>query len=78
MKKLWKWLFETRNIHVVIHSSTQGADKDHSNWCKIFDDIQVSPYIDVSQVRECDIIAITSWLSSNYYSPIKRDTPNFR
>jgi len=82
MKKIVQWLFGTQkqqlDIPVVIGSSNRGADKDLDDWCKIFDDMEVSPYIDIKQVRECDIIAILSWLSSNYHSPIKRDEPNYR
>jgi hypothetical protein len=80
MKNLVRWLFGTRkqqlDIPVVISSSNH-FDEDHNNWCKVFDDMLESPYIDVTSIRECDRIAILSWLSSNYHSPVKRVNPNY-
>ena len=48
-------------------------DEDDIKWGEIFDDMKTSPYIDIKQVRDCDRIAILSWLSSNFHAPTKRD-----
>ena len=58
--------------------ATDSSKDHHNNWCKIFDDMIKSPYIDINSVRECDRLAILSWLSTNYESPTKLDKPNYR
>ena len=55
----------------------ENFDEEHNKWCKVFDDMMESPYIDMDSIREVDRIAILSWLSSNYKSPVKRDKPNY-
>lgn len=80
MKKLIQRLFRKRNPQLdkpVVISNYNHFDDDHNNWCKVFEDMLESPYIDVSSVRDCDRIAILSWLSSNYKSPVKRDKTNY-
>ena len=67
---------ENLNISDVISSSNH-FDEEHNKWCKVFDDMMESPYIDMDSIREVDRIAILSWLSSNYKSPVKRDRPNY-
>ena len=67
---------ENLNISDVISSSNH-FDEEHNRWCKVFDDMMESPYIDMDSIREVDRIAILSWLSSNYKSPVKRDRPNY-
>ena len=67
---------ENLNISDVISSSNH-FDEEHNKWCKVFDDMMESPYIDMYSIREVDRIAILSWLSSNYKSPVKRDKPNY-
>lgn len=60
-----------------VRSSSNHFDDEHIKWCKVFDDMMESPYIDMDSIREVDRIAILSWLSSNYKSPVKRDKPNY-
>ena len=46
-----------------------------SQWCKVFDEMRASPYIDMKGMRDCDVTAIVSWLSSNYHFPITTNNP---
>ena len=62
-----------KNLNISDVRSSSNYDEDVYKWGEIFDDMKTSPYIDVKQVRESDMIAIFSWLSSNFHAPIKRD-----
>ena len=64
---------KNENLDLSDVRGSSNFDKDDIKWCEIFDDMQVSPYIDITQVRDCDRIAILSWLSSNFHAPNKRD-----
>ena len=61
----------TENLNISDVRSS--FNEDDIKWGKIFDDMKTSPYIDIKQVRDCDRIAILSWLSSNFHAPTKRD-----
>lgn len=65
--------FEEKTSELNISDVRSSFDEDTLKWGKIFDDMKTSPYIDIKQVRDCDRIAILSWLSSNFHAPTKRD-----
>jgi hypothetical protein len=58
-----------------MYNVNTGINKNTSEWCKIFDEMRVSPYIDMKGMRDCDVTAIVSWLSSNYHFPITNNNP---
>jgi hypothetical protein len=58
-----------------MYNVNAGINKNTSEWCKIFDEMRVSPYIDMKGMRDCDVTAIVSWLSSNYHFPITNNNP---
>lgn len=65
--------FGRKPLLVIPDVRSLNSDEDVITWGKIFDDMKTSPYIDIEQVRDCDRIAILSWLSSNFNAPIKKD-----
>ena len=47
-------------------------------WCKVFDKMNKSPEIDMKGMKDCDRMAVLSWLIMNYHAPKKLKKRNYQ